>query len=309
MDNEAARGSTAPTGIRTLIPVLALTLTLAPALPGLAQEPSLWLVLVRATHYVEQLHAQLSGVVMEERYEQRATQSGVFQRRGNDAVQRATLRSDYLLVQPEGARRHFGFRDVFEANGSRVRDRDDRLAGLFLDTGASLDDRVRGILAESARYNVGDVRRTTNTPTFALLFLRESYKRRFAFERVADRPPGLGVDLPESAGVWVVAYRETAPTTVVRGGDRENVPARGHFWIEAASGRVLASELALDGNDVESLVAVRYGMPPELEHPAPVEMRERYLNLESGSEVEGVATYSRFRRFRVVVDESEPFRN
>ncbi|MCY4634779.1 MAG: hypothetical protein OXG04_09810 [Acidobacteria bacterium] len=307
MDNEAAGGGTAPTGTRTLI--LLLALALVPTLPGQAQEPSLWLVLVRATHYVEQLHAQLSGVVMEERYEQRATQSAVFLRRGNDAVQRVTLRSDYLLVQPEGTRRHFGFRDVFEANGSRVRDRDNRLAELFLDTGASLDDRVRGILAESARYNVGDVRRTTNTPTFALLFLRESYKRRFAFERVADGPPGLGVDLPESAGVWVVAYRETAPTTVVRGGDRENVPARGRFWIEAGSGRVLASELVLDGNDVESLVAVRYGMPAELEHPAPVEMRERYHNLESGSEVEGVATYSRFRRFRVVVDESEPFRN
>ena len=72
---------------------------------------------------------------------------------------------------------------------------------------------------------------------------------------------------------------------------------------------MLASELILDGDDVESLVAVRYGMPEELEHLAPVEMRERYDNHLSGSRVEGTATYSRFRRFRVVVDETEPFRD
>ena len=38
-------------------------------------------------------------------------------------------------------------------------------------------------------------------------------------------------------------------------------------------------------------------------------MRERYDNLQSDSRVEGTATYSRFRRFQVVVDESEPFRD
>ena len=38
-------------------------------------------------------------------------------------------------------------------------------------------------------------------------------------------------------------------------------------------------------------------------------MREQYFNHLSGSRVEGAATYSRFRRFRVVVEESEPFRD
>ena len=306
-------GSNRATG-RTSLAVTAavgtvLALALAPTLPGLAQEPSLWLVLVRATHYVEALHTQLSDVVMEERYQQRASWPATSGRIGNDAIERVTLRSDYLLVQPEGAHRHFGFRDVFEANGGRVRDRDERLTELFLAAGSSLDSQVRGILLESARYNVGDVRRTTNTPTLPLLFLRQSYKRRFEFQHVAHRAPGLGFDAPESAGIWVVSYRETWPTTVVRGSDRRNLPARGHYWIEAATGRVLASELILDGDDVESLVAVRYGMPEELEHLAPVEMRERYDNHLSGSRVEGTATYSRFRRFRVVVDETEPFRD
>ena len=307
MDDNAARGSTASAGTPTVILILALTL--GPALPGLAQEPSLWLVLLRATRYVEEFHAQLSGVVMEERYEQQAYWPPKSRPFGSDGYERVTLRSDYLLVRPEGAHRHFGFRDVFEANGSRIRDRDERLIELFLDAGSSLDRRVQGIISDSARYNVGDIRRTTNTPTFALLFLRQSYKGRFDFERVADRPPGLEIGGPDSGGVWVVSYRETWSTTVVRGSDRRNIPARGHYWIEPATGRVLASELILEDDEVESLVSVRYGAPEELDHLVPVEMRERYNNLRSESRVEGTATYSRFRRFQVVVDESEPFRD
>ena len=294
----------------TVTPIVSAVLALAVAapLPGLAQEPSLWLVLLRATRYVEELHAQLSGVVMEERYEQRAFWPPGARPFG-EGLERVSLRSDYLLVQPEGAHRYFGFRDVFNANGSRVRDRDERLTQLFLEAGSSLDERVRGILSESARYNVGDIRRTTNTPTFALLFLRQSYRRGFEFERVANRWPGLGMDRPQIADVWVVAYNETWPTTVVRDGDSGNLPARGHYWIEPGTGRVLATELRFEGDDVESLVTVRYDMPEELEHLVPVEMRELYHNHLSGSRVEGTATYSRFRRFRVLVDESEPFRD
>ena len=289
--------------------ITALTLALVSAFPGRAQEPSLPRVLARATEHVEELHAQLSGVVMEERYQQRASSPG-FGRFGTDSYERVTLRSDYLLVRPEGSERYFGFRDVFEANGSRVRDRDERLTQLFLDGSSTLDRRVRGILTDSARYNVGDIQRNTNTPTLALLFLRQSYKPRFEFERVSDRSPSLGIDEPDRrTGVWVIAYRETWPTSVIRRRRGGNLPARGRYWIEPATGRVLVTELVLEDDDVDSLVTVRYEQPEELAHLVPVEMRERYNNQRSGSRVEGTATYGRFRRFQVVVEESAPFRD
>ena len=289
---------------------MALGLVLASTFPAPAQEPTLWSVLTRATVYVEDLYAQLSGVVMEERYEQRATVPEAFRRRESAAFQRVTLRSDYLLVQPEGAQRHFGFRDVFEANGARVRDREERLAELFLDGATSLDRRVQGILAESARYNVGDVQRTLNRPTLPLLFLRRSYKARFAFDRVSDRVPSLGLTEPDpGADIWVIAYTETAPDTVINRRGGVNLPARGRYWIEPQTGRVLITELVVEDENVDALITVRYQTPAELDHPAPVEMRELYHNHLSGSQVEGTATYSRFRRFRVVVQESEPFRD
>ena len=299
----AARRSPRATAAGAAFLALALAST-----PGPAQEPSLPQVLARATEYVEELHARLSGVVMEERYRQRASWPAGFGRLGGDSYERVTLRSDYLLVRPEGSERYFGFRDVFEANGSRVRDRDERLAQLFLGGASTLDGQVRGILTDSARYNVGDVQRNTNTPTLALLFLRQSHKLRFAFERVRDRSPSLGVDAPDG-GVWVVEYRETWPTTVIRRRRGGNLPARGRYWIEPATGRVLVTELALDDDEVDSLVTVRYARPEELDHLVPVEMRERYRNRGSGSRVEGTATYSRFRRFQVLVEESAPFRD
>jgi hypothetical protein len=284
-----------------------LALAGASTLPGLAQEPSLPQVLARATEYVEALHAQLSGVVMEERYRQRASSPGFGF--GNDSYERVTLRSDYLLVRPEGSERYFGFRDVFEANGSRVRDREERLTQLFLDGRSTVDRRVQGILTDSARYNVGDIQRNTNTPTLALLFLRQSYKPRFEFERVRDRSPSLGIDEPDGDDIWVIAYRETWPTTVIRRRRGGNLPAEGRYWIDPRTGRVPVTELVLEDEGLESLVTVRYERPEELDHLVPVEMRERYNNRRSGSRVEGTATYSRFRRFQVVVEESAPFRD
>ena len=297
-------------GVRYKSGALALALALASTFPAQAQEPTLWSVLVRATLYVEELHDRLSGVVMEERYQQRATLPGAFRRTESAAFQRATLRSDYLLVRPEGAERHFGFRDVFEANGARVRDREERLAQLFLDGAASVDRRVQGILADSARYNVGDVQRNMNTPTLPLLFLRRSYKARFDFERVSDRAPSLEVDEPDpQLDLWVVAYTETAPDTVIRRRSGVSLPARGRFWIEPETGRVLITELVIEDENVDATITVRYEQPAELDHPVPIEMRELYDNHLSRSRVEGTATYSRFRRFRVVVEESEPFRD
>ena len=302
--------------VRAAVCVAAVVTLLArPAVaPGAAgsQTDTLGNVLARATEYIDDLHERLTNVVMEERYEQRSTMPSVAAfSRGRDGYERVTLRSDYLLVQPEGAYRHFGFRDVFEVNGSRVRDRAERLRELFLDPSATTQEQVRGILSDSSRYNVGDIERNTNTPTLALLFLHTSFKTRFAFERLGDgEDPELGVDLPDDVPeIWVVGFRETWPTTIIQHRRGGNVPARGRYWIEPASGHVLVTELAFDAPGLESQIVVRYEADAAIGHRVPVEMRERYANRQSGSRLTGTATYSRFRSFQVLVEESEAVRN
>ena len=299
------------TGLWLPVPA-ALAVLLGPA-PGLAQEPahapepSLSTVLSRVTSYVDDLHERLIGVVMEERYEQRA--SGGFLSRG-PSVERVTLLSDYLLVRIEGSTRPYGFRDVFEANGTPVRDRDERLTQLFLSPTVTMSRQIEGILRDSARYNVGDIERNTNTPTLALLFLTSSHKLRFAFERVNDTSPDVGIDEPDdAAAVWVIGYREAWPTTVIRSRREGDVPARGRYWVEPATGRILITELVLEGDNFDSVITTRYAEDETMGHFVPVEMRERYINTSSRERVDGAATYTRFRRFQVHVDESAPFRD
>lgn len=278
--------------------VVALVLWAAPAAAP-AQDLSLDDVLERATNYVYVLHHQLSGMVAEERYEQRARAPAPALR-----LERRTLRSDYLLIRPSGSERPYGFRDVFEVDGRPVRDRADRLSRLFLDPSVSSDRQIQGILADSARYNIGAIRRTVNTPTLPLVFLSKAYRSRFEFERETGAAPELEFEeFQPPPDAWVVAYRETWPTTIIGGREGKHVPAKGRFWIEPVYGRVLASELVLEDGYWVSIIDVRYALDQRMGHFVPVEMRERYDQRRRGHHVEGIATYTEFRRFRVVVDE------
>ena len=276
------------------------------------QELTLLEVLSRSTESVNTLHVQLQGVVMEERYEQRVSSRGTggFGGFQSDGYERITLRSDYLLVQPEGAERHFGFRDVFETDGRPVRDREDRLTRLFLSDTPSAERQIQGILSESARYNLGDIERTINTPTLALLFLSSDYKPRFSFKRAVRESPSLGMEFQEmdnAEDVWVVEYVETWPWTVVSGRNGRNMPAQGRFWIESRTGGVLMSEVRFEAREFNATIVVAYEFNSELGHAVPTEMRERYQT-RSGSRIDGTATYSDVRRFEVQVDVAEPFR-
>ena len=150
--------------------------------------------------------------------------------------------------------------------------------------------------------------RNINAPTLALWFLGD-YRLRFKFEHATETKPRLataGPDLPPD--LWVLAYNESWPTTVIRGGNRKNLPARGRFWVEPGTGRVLLSELIVGEKGWDVIVTVRYAEDDRMGHLVPVAMRERFDNKRSGSRVEGEATYTRFRRFEVSVEENTPIR-
>ena len=270
-----------------------------------AQDPSLEVVLARAGAYVANFRSQLSGIVSEERYEQRARAGGSF----GASRQRAVLRSDFLLVRLPGVDRHVEFRDVFEFNGQPTRDRDDRLARLFLSPSASSIARARSIVMESARYNIGPIYRTLNTPTLALLFLAPTFQGRSTFARL-DSAAEPSLELAETMSpaerqFWVLEFEETSRPTLVLGDGRKYLPARGRFWVDPVDGRVVTTELIVKDEKVEATVDVRYRFDAKAGQAVPVEMRELYQG-PNGSNVEGTATYSNFRRFIVEVEEDLP---
>jgi len=268
-------------------------------------EPSLKEVLQRAATYTADFARRLTGIVSEETYEQNIeTLAGTRQL----LVTHRMLKSDFLLVQMTGHDRYVEFRDVYEVDGRRVRDRQERLTRLFLDPAAG--PKFDAITTESARYNIGRVTRTVNTPLLPLMFLLPDEQPRFQFKRGSDGRPATvkpgsagSANFSVSTEVWIVEYSEKARPTVVRNLKGKDLPSRGRFWIEPATGRVLMSELVTEDASVLATIDVSYQSEPLIGLSVPVEMRERYDVRGDGSVITGIATYGKFRQFTVNVRE------
>jgi hypothetical protein len=275
-------------------------------------------LLDRTTAYVEDLMTKFSRVVAEEQYTQEyliATPQGS---RGSfpgapKTVERRVLKSDLLMVRPAGLDQWFIFRDVFEVDARPVRDRENRLARLFLETRDSVTaiERAHEIATASAQFNVRPMG-TVDNPMLALGFLQRVYRPRFRFT-LRGRDAAAGPDM------WIVEYRETARPTLMRGTDNcytddrrrqldrvceqnKDIFARGRYWIDAASGRIARTEVVFSSLGTESRVTTSFQMDERLGAYVPVEMN--FKRGGAGNEVRATATYGRFRQFEVGTEEA-----
>lgn len=278
-------------------PVLSIVLAVS-TVPAAAQNTTpLVSLLDRASAYVRSYMQDFSTMVAEERYVQDLRpmpgMSGVG--RGvvaQSAAPHVELRSDLLFVRPGASDRWLTFRDVFAVNGRPVRDREERLARLFIDQSSNAVDRAWEISREGYRYNVGVKERTVANPMLALAFLQAEYRARFDFR--LD-----GIDVALGSDVWIVKFKERERPTILRTPDNRNVPSMGRFWIDGASGRVLRTELETRVGD---RVMTMFSLDDRLGLAVPCEMRD--ISWVSGTAVTGVATYTNFRRFDVTTDET-----
>jgi hypothetical protein len=199
-----------------------------------------------------------------------------------------TLVSDYLQVRIPNFEGWLPFRDVFEVDGQRVRDRQDRLVKLFVESPpARALENANAIVAESARYNLGSVRRTLNFPTLPLWFLEPASAHRFNFRKV-------GEDTLEGRQVWVVEYTEVVRPSFVKTPTGEDIISSGRIWAEPTTGRVHRTVQ----NAGVATITVNYA--PRSEVPGlwpPVSMEEQYKY--GAALISGKATYAKFRQFQV----------
>jgi hypothetical protein len=283
--------------------ILAVALVLS-ASPASAEEPAtLATVLDRAGAYVAEFHRQLSSLVGEETYIQ--DWKSVWKSHGRDGTTNLghrVTKGELLLVKPPGADAWVGYRDVHEVDGTPVHDRDEALVTAFRDGSLSTDARIRQLLEGNARYNIGGIHRNVNWPVFPLLFLERPNQFRFRFKLATDRRPGAPSAESASSGafrvsteVWVIEYDEKVSGTMIKTDNHKDLPSRGRFWIEPASGRVLMSELVVKNRALMATLDVSYQSEPLLGMLVPVEMHELYEGRRSNSRIEAVATYGRFR--------------
>lgn len=265
-------------------------------------QPDVTVLVDRAAAYVETFQTNFGSVVAEERYEQTLRRvpgaNTSVQQRGGSGPMETVLLSDFLLVQVKGEG-WLPFRDVFERDGKPLRDREERLAAIFLKGGRNAFDQARAVMDEGARYNIGNINRNINAPTLPLVFLTERHRRRFEFKLAKRDDSEKGV---------AVEFRETARPTFIStasgpGMPARDLPVRGKFWVDEADGTVLRTELEAVDTAVTAYITVTYELDHGIGFFVPARMEERYRRPRDPMEVHGVATYSRFRRFQVSTSE------
>ena len=264
--------------------------------PAVAQTVSVAVALDRVASYMDVFIEYFRNVVSEEQYQQEVL-PGINARELTmvPATERRTLRSDFLLVKPSDAPEWSAFRDVYEVDGAPVRDRDERLATLFLKSSSTTLDHARQIAQEGSLYNIGNVVRTINSPVIALAFLERSYQQRFAF-KMGKADPAVG------SNVWILDYTEQERPTLIRAFGGRDLPTHGRVWIDQETGRVFKTELQITDVTISATVTTTFRPDPLVPILVPVEMVEEYRPAQ-GRPIKGKATYGRFRQFMVKTDE------
>src|SRR5262245_25233505 len=206
-----------------LVGVLLIATLATVAAQQAGQQPEavpLEVILGRAAWYVDEFVAKFSNVVAEEKYVQDSTiplPTGL-QATGRGALASAMLlgtathremKSDFLFVALQGTFEWLPFRDVFEVDAIPIRDREPRLTKLFLEPAEDTEQQAIRIRDESARYNLGNMKRTINNPAIGVAILQADFQQRFRFA-LGKPDPLVG------PGVWVVDFKETAKPTLIQ---------------------------------------------------------------------------------------------
>jgi hypothetical protein len=212
--------------------------------------------------------------------------------RGGGTMNLQTIKSDYLLVQLGGDGEGFmPFRDSYEVQGRKLRDRDDRLLKLFSANDKSRFEKAASLTSDSARHNLGNVARTINIPMLAMMFVHPRVNERFEFtdggeETIAGRI------------LRKALYKEVARPTLIKTTRGRDLALTGTLWIDPFSGAVIKTELNAADPAVRCQVIVTFRRDEALDLWVPEKMDEYYKAALAVDDILATATYSNVRLIR-----------
>jgi hypothetical protein len=255
-------------------------------------------ILDRAAQYVAQYEEkELGNLLVNEVYNQKATffADGVVVQ---DRKQRR-IESDFLIFQA-GTRR-IGVRRVNRVDGKEVKSKEAPFEDMKVDSLEAFARIVEALREESTRYDIGEVLRRNNVPTFALKVVRKEEASRFAFTR-------NGTEKISGVQTWKVKFREERGPTLMSGLLSGPLFSQGTLWIEPNTGRILKTEFLIENKDPKEKGSgrsvVAYEENKQLGILVPAQMVERYES--SLSYVDCQAFYSNFRSYNVTVSAQTP---
>lgn len=259
------------------------------AVEALHAQPSSSNVVERMRAYLDQFVAVQPTLIAEEIYDQNRTAP-------RQPPERRRLRSEVLMLKLPGSAGWVSFRDVIDVDGRPIDDRQGRLLELLQAPAADVVNQARRIESESARYNLGQVTRTTNVPDTALRYLQRDFAKRVTIDVGKETEEVDGVDTA------ILVFRETGRPTAVRTPDGRNVPAQGRAWVDRDSGVILRTEIRLRDRNVEALCTVDFSLDARLGVRIPARMTEHYAGPREY--VAATARYQNIRQFTVTATET-----
>ncbi len=211
--------------------------------------------------------------------------------RAGGTMERRIIRSDFLLVQLGGdGEGWMPFRDAFEVKGAKVRNRDDRLLKLFQGNDKERFEKAAKFSDDTAKLNLGNVARTINIPTLAMMFLHPRVNERFEFT-------DDGEETIDGRVLRRAAYREAARPTLIKTTRGRDLALTGRLWIDPFSGTVVKTELNAADPAVRCAITVTFKRDDALDFWVPSQMDEYYKAALGLDEIVATATYSNLRRF------------
>jgi hypothetical protein len=260
------------------------------------EPPRLRDLLARAAVYLDRFEREFALVVSDEIYHQ---QIGVQPGAGGDRVRDTRAEMVFLWVPQEEL--WITARSVLEVDGQPVPESEGRLQRALLDE-AGRAGRVRRMRTDTARYNIGDVYRNFNAPTFALQVLDRRMQERFRWRR--GEPEAV-----DTVDTWRLDFEEKERPTLVRH-EGADMRLRGTIWVAAETGAIHRTriELANERRRTRARIDVVFRRDDKLDLVVPATMEERYDSAsvrEDGARPRLVenepiiarAVYSNYRRF------------
>jgi len=211
--------------------------------------------------------------------------------RAGGTMSRLVIKSDFLLVQLGGdGEGWMPFRDAYEVKGAKVRNRDERLLKLFQGDDQERFEKAAKLNEATSGHNLGNVARTINIPTLAMMFLHPRVNERFEFSDEGEETIAGRV-------LRRAAYREVARPTLIKTTRGRDLALTGHLWIDPFTGTVVKTDLNAADPAVRCAITVTYRKDDALDFWVPSQMDEYYKAALSLDEVLATATYSNVRRF------------
>lgn len=211
--------------------------------------------------------------------------------RAGGAIEQKIIRSDFMLVQLGGdGEGWMPFRDAFEVKGTKLRERNDRLLKLFQGNDREKFEKAAKLSDDTARHNLGNVARTINIPTLAMMFLHPRVNERFEFTDEGEETIAGRV-------LRRAAYREVARPTLIKTTRGRDLALTGHIWIDPFTGTVVKTDLNAADPAVRCAITVTFRRDEALDFWVPDQMDEYYKAALGLDEIVAIATYSNVRTF------------